>query len=85
MFGNKGRYVIALLIGLLLVGVTSCDMGGVIGGDTSGSLLIRFADSGVASRTLLPQLSMDISSYRITGEGPRGEIGVTHQMKGTNE
>ena len=41
-------------------------------GGTAGSLTVSFSPSGIANRTILPDLDMEIAGYVVSGSGPDG-------------
>ncbi len=59
--------IIAIIISSLFL---SCDL--FLSKTNTGSLVIVLEEDGSVSRTLLPEISMDIYSYTISGVGPNG-------------
>ncbi|GEM_PF-4071142 len=69
------KSLIGVFLGIFLVLLTtSCDLAPGIGDDLeeTGAVILRINDVGIAARTMLPDISMDIESYTISGNGPNG-------------
>lgn len=70
----KKLFVSALLVFFIITITTSCDLADNYfkSSQNTGSLVLQISKSNVSSRTILPDISMDIFSYTIIGNGPNG-------------
>lgn len=85
MFLRKNHlFKVFIVFITLIVFFTSCDIiNSFILEADRGSILIQFNDEDVENRSLLPELSMDIASYTVTGEGPDG-TNFTEEVTGSD-
>lgn len=87
---RKSPILALFIVLLLLLSFISCDPNeGSSLDEGHGQLLITLEDAGVSSRTILPAISMEITTYKIIGNGPGGtsfseEIGVEENCSQNN-
>lgn len=79
-FGKHTIIAIILLLVTLFIGCNA-DESPML---ETGSLLISLNKKGMQRSLWIPELNMEIHSYKITGEGPRGSNFVIENFEGEN-
>ncbi|POR00845.1 hypothetical protein AU468_09355 [Alkalispirochaeta sphaeroplastigenens] len=82
---KKGMALLAAVVAVwTLTGCSNVLSSDSSGGESRGALRIVLGEEGVSQQTTLePELSMDISSWVVSGTGP-GDAGFDHAVEGEN-